>query len=244
MTVRKAARRIGAARWAVLLAAWITIPGCDLLGAAPPPDAVPSDAATHERGRTVYNERCYFCHGYSGDAKTLAATYLVPPPRNFTQAPALRADAVVATLRRGRPGTAMVSFSTLLDDAEIRAVAAFVVAEFVRDRARNTAYHTPQNGWPDHERYAAAFPFATGAIELDHAPDAFDAAQRRGRELFLSACVSCHDRGQVADPGPAWRSRAPLLSRFASAPGHAGTAADVDVDPVGASAAARSAIGD
>ena len=30
----------------------------------------------HERGRAIYNFRCYFCHGYSGDARTLAATYL------------------------------------------------------------------------------------------------------------------------------------------------------------------------
>lgn len=192
--------RAGATRWAVLLAAWIVMPGCDRLDAAPSPDeTAPRETATHERGRTVYNERCYFCHGYSGDAKTLAATYLVPPPRDFTQAPALRADAVAATLRHGRPGTAMVSFATLLDDAEIRAVAAFVVAEFVRNRARNTAYHTPQNGWPDHERYATAFPFVAGAIELDRAPDTLDTAQRRGRQLFLSACVSCHDRGRVAD---------------------------------------------
>ncbi len=41
---------------------------------------------THEQGRAVYNFRCYFCHGYSGDAKTLAATYLQPPPRDFSAA--------------------------------------------------------------------------------------------------------------------------------------------------------------
>ena len=34
---------------------------------------------SHETGRAIYNFRCYFCHGYSGDAQTLAARYLSPP---------------------------------------------------------------------------------------------------------------------------------------------------------------------
>ncbi len=38
----------------------------------------------HKRERAIYNFRCYFCHGYSGDAKTLASTYLKPQPRDFT----------------------------------------------------------------------------------------------------------------------------------------------------------------
>jgi cytochrome c oxidase cbb3-type subunit III len=42
--------------------------------------------AWHERGRAIYNYRCYFCHGYSGDAKTLAASYLEPRPRDFRAA--------------------------------------------------------------------------------------------------------------------------------------------------------------
>ena len=44
---------------------------------------------------------------------------------------------------------------------------AFVESEFVRAKARNTAYHTAGNGWPDHARYAAAFPFVTGALRLE-----------------------------------------------------------------------------
>ncbi|MEQ1714686.1 MAG: L-2-amino-thiazoline-4-carboxylic acid hydrolase [Hyphomicrobium sp.] len=42
-------------------------------------------SAQHERGRAVYNFRCYFCHGYSGDAATLASSYLTPRPRDFTK---------------------------------------------------------------------------------------------------------------------------------------------------------------
>src|SRR3989337_1006720 len=39
-----------------------------------------------ELGRKIYNFRCYYCHGYSGDARTLAATLLHPKPLDFTGA--------------------------------------------------------------------------------------------------------------------------------------------------------------
>src|SRR6185369_2742716 len=82
-------------------------------------------AGTHEEGRAVYNFRCYFCHGYSGDAKTLAATFLTPPPADFTSPAqqALGKESVLATLRQGRPGTAMKSFSGILSAEEMQAVA-------------------------------------------------------------------------------------------------------------------------
>ncbi|MEQ1806354.1 MAG: cytochrome c [Burkholderiaceae bacterium] len=170
--------------------------------------AAPSeDAATLDLGRQVYNLRCYFCHGYSGDAKTLAASVLRPAPRDFTSGGALPRQAVADAVARGRPGTAMPPFRAVLNDAEIDAVAAFVVDEFVRRRARNTAYHTAANGWPAHERYATAFPFASGALAIDAPEHSFSADEQRGRTLYLNACVTCHDRGRVANDGPAWSWR-------------------------------------
>jgi cytochrome c oxidase cbb3-type subunit 3 len=202
----------------------IVLAGC---GEHVPEAAKPADAAALELGRKVYNFRCYFCHGYSGDAKTLAATYLSPPPRDFTQGAPLDAPAILAAVREGRGGTAMKSFGGILDDTEMAAVAAFVAREFVHDKARNTAYHTAENGWRDHQRFAVAFPFATGAIKLDAPVDTLDATQRAGRQLFLSACVSCHDRAHVADDGPAWSSRPLSYPRMGFVPGQE-TAPPVD----------------
>ena len=68
--------------------------------------AVPASLDAHERGRQIYNFRCYFCHGYSGDAKTLASTYLSPKPRDFTRS-ALDAPQIATAVRDGRSGTAM-----------------------------------------------------------------------------------------------------------------------------------------
>jgi cytochrome c oxidase cbb3-type subunit 3 len=160
-------------------------------------------------GRAIYNFRCYFCHGYSGNARTVAASFLTPPPADFTKAsPAsLPEAAIIATLQTGRPGTAMKSFSSVLTDPEIRAVARFVLDEFVINKAANTHYHTAENGWPDHERYAIAFPFATGAIPLSQAWETLSAEQVRGKRLFLQACVTCHDRGAPAEQETAWEAR-------------------------------------
>jgi cytochrome c oxidase cbb3-type subunit 3 len=212
-----------------LYAALLFAMGLDVMGpraaaantAAPPPSATD----THELGRRVYNFRCYFCHGYSGDAKTLAATYLVPPPRAFNQSSAdewPRAR-IAAAVRHGRAGTAMAAFSNVLDAREIDAVAAFVEREFVRERAPNTRYHTAENGWPAHERHAAAFPFARGEIALDAPDESLDAPQRAGRRVFMAACISCHDRARVADEGPVWAARPLSYPRLGFVPGQPNT---------------------
>ncbi len=210
-----------------LAAGLLALPGCGERAAeAAAPRAAPTaaaDPATLELGRKVYNYRCYFCHGYSGDAKTLAATYLAPPPRDFTRGAPLDAPAILATVREGRGGTAMKSFRGILDEREMAAVAAFVAREFVHDKAPNTAYHTAENGWSDHGRFAAAFPFVTGAIKLDAPVESLEASQRAGRQLFLSACVSCHDRAHVADEGPAWSSRPLSYPRMGFVPGQKNT---------------------
>lgn len=176
------------------------------------------DAALHEQGRAVYNYRCYFCHGYAGDARTLAATYMAPPPRDFTAEPLSRAR-IEQALRVGRPGTAMKSFAGVLDAQAMRAVTAFVEREFMRDRAPNTRYHTAANGWPDHGRYAAAFPFARGDLALDTPAEQLDAGQQAGRALFLASCVSCHDRARVDDEGPVWSARPVSFPRRGFVPG-------------------------
>jgi cytochrome c oxidase cbb3-type subunit 3 len=195
-------------------------------GAAPRPAAgQAASSAQHELGRKVYNFRCYFCHGYSGDAKTLAASYLDPLPRDFTAATPqqLPGSAILAAVRDGRAGTAMKSFRGILSETEMQAVAGFVAQEFVRDKAHNTAYHTPENGWPEHRRFASAFPFARGEVALDEPLEKLSDAQRAGRGLFLTSCISCHDRARVADEGPAWSSRPVSFPRLGFEPGQPNT---------------------
>lgn len=162
-----------------------------------------------EEGRAVYNFRCYFCHGYSGDAKTLAATYLAPPPANFKKVDAkyLTEKRVIETLNHGRPGTAMKSFKGVISDEKMAAVAFFVVDEFVRRKAINTRYHTVENGWADHDRYRIAFPFAKGEIPVSRPWEELSSDEVAGKRLYLSSCVSCHDRGAPMEEDTAWDTR-------------------------------------
>ncbi len=209
----------------------MVLAACDNASVSAPSRAQPVSVAAanvdaqHEFGRKVYNFRCYFCHGYSGDAKTLAATYLSPRPRDFTQAsPAeLPASAVLRAVRDGKAGTAMKSFNGIIDEAAMQAVAAFVVREFVRDKAINTTYHTVENGWPDHQRFALAFAFARGELALDTPLEQLDQAQRQGRSMYLTSCITCHDRARVSDEGPAWSSRPVSYPRMGFVPGQANT---------------------
>ena len=199
----------------LLLAVPVFMHAACLAGAANPAtgDAVP--------GRAIYNYRCYFCHGYSGDARTLAATFLHPPPRDFTATSpeALTREAMIAAVRDGRDGTAMRPFRHTLSDVEIAAVVDYVRDAFIMRRDPNTRYHTVENGWPDHERHRDAFPFATGELGVDVADDSLTPRQRRGKALYLATCVSCHDRGRVTDEGPVWQPGAVSYPRAGFGPG-------------------------
>ncbi|MBF0628896.1 MAG: cytochrome c [Magnetococcales bacterium] len=169
-----------------------------------------AEEGRHELGRKIYNFRCYFCHGYSGDAHTLATTYLNPQPRNFRTTPldALPLERMIHSIRDGVAQSAMMGFASILKPEEIEAVAAFVREEFMVRQAENTRYHIAANGWDNHEQYAEAYPFARGEIPMDRPDDALSAAERRGKVLYLNACISCHDWGRVEQEGPVWESRA------------------------------------
>jgi len=166
-------------------------------------------------GKAIYRFYCYQCHGYSGDARTLASTYLGPKPRDFTaQDPQiLDRERMIDAVTNGRPGTGMVRFSVDLNDAEIAAVVDYVRESFMSATPLEEKYHSPENGWVDHGRYAAAFPFVTGTLPLSMPWDELDARQRAGKELYLSACVSCHDQPHSAGGEAIWETRSVSFPR-------------------------------
>ncbi len=181
-------------------------------------------------GRNIYNNYCYFCHSYSGNAKTLAATYLDPPPRNFTSLKLtdISREAMIESVTQGREGSAMMAFASVLSRAEIEAVVDYVRRVFIAGDGINTRYHTLENGWEDHERYAPAFPFATGEIALDTPLQQLTVEQREGRQLFLTACITCHDRSRVDDEGKWWDPRSVSFPRGGYLPGMAEEAHAMD----------------
>lgn len=188
-------------------------PHAEVTASLAPPDL--------ELGRRIYNFRCYYCHGYSGNARTLAATFLNPKPRDFTSTSPdqLSRDRMQQSIQHGRPGTGMMSFASVLQPNEIAAVADFIRHEFMTNKAENTRYHTKENGWPDHERYAAAYPFALGQVALDTPWEQLSEEQAAGKRLFLTTCVSCHDRAHVSDETINWELRPVSYPRNQFSPG-------------------------
>ena len=164
----------------------------------------------YRQGKAVYNFYCYQCHAYAGDARTLASTFLDPKPRNFTASDPdeLNREQMVDAITNGRAGTAMVSFGDVLDSRKIQAVVDFIRREFMQGERPALIYHTAENGWENHQRYAIAFPFASGELALDTPWEELTAAQRQGKRLFMDACISCHDRARVRDEGTIWELRA------------------------------------
>lgn len=162
-----------------------------------------------EQGRKIYNYRCYYCHGYSGDAKTLAARFMSPQPRNFaaTKANDLSRVQMLDAVSNGRNGTAMTSFSKFLSPEDMELVVDFIRDEFIDKQKENTKYHTSENGWPNHQKYQIAFEFATGETPLDVAPQTLSRQQRQGLSLYLTSCITCHDQSNVLEQGPIWQLR-------------------------------------
>lgn len=161
------------------------------------------------KGKISYDFYCYQCHGYAGDAQTLASTYLNPPPRNFTRISPqqLTVKKMVAAVNHGREGTAMVSFSSVLSENDIDNVVHYIRQRFMGNNKANYIYHTRANGWPDHQRYQLAFPFANGELALDTPWAQLNESQQKGKTLFMLSCISCHDRAVVNDEGPIWELR-------------------------------------
>ncbi len=193
-----------------------------------------TEDARHEAGRKIYNFRCYFCHGYSGDAKTLATTYLAPKPRDFTRddEKSISRKQMVDAVRDGKPGTAMKGFKGIISESDIELVVDFVRVEFIRGKAENTRYHTAANGWPNHERNKLAFPFASGKIPLDRPWEQLNPDEQRGKRLFLTTCISCHDHARTEDPGPVWGGRPLSYPRNHFDPGDYTSAPPTKVDAI------------
>jgi mono/diheme cytochrome c family protein len=90
----------------------------------------------------LYHNYCSVCHGDKGDGRSRAAHALSPAPRDFTSAASrqeLTRERIVLAIRHGRPGTAMVSYSTQLSARDIDRLADYVLSQFIRRDAPGQA---------------------------------------------------------------------------------------------------------
>ncbi len=154
---------------------------------APGPEKNFLDALAHadkEAGRTLYNGRCWPCHGPTGRGDGPAAAALRPPPADFTDPDKVTertAARLYAVLSRGLPGTAMAAQP--LSEKEKFDVIAYL-RTLVRYGGEDRAGEGPAPGDP-----------------------------RKGKETYDKRCWACHGTTGAGD-GPAAADMIPAPNRF------------------------------
>lgn len=90
------------------------------------------DADTADSGPKLWREHCMVCHGAAGRGDGPAASALQPPPADLhpgLQQGSLTASSFGVRVRKGAPGTAMMSHEDRLDAGELGALHAWLLAE-------------------------------------------------------------------------------------------------------------------
>lgn len=107
-----------------------------------------------------------------------------------------------------------MAFSDRLNLDQIGAVVDYVRSAFMAEKRLNMRYHSPENGWDDHERRnRLAYPFVLGDIPIDRPWSELSADERKGRRLFMSSCITCHDRPRADRSGSRWDGSAVSFPR-------------------------------
>lgn len=84
------------------------------------------------KAEVLYHNYCSVCHGDRGNGDSRAQRSLNPPPRDFTTASNLGREHMIAVIRDGKPGTAMVGWGTQLSAPEIASLADYIRDTFIR----------------------------------------------------------------------------------------------------------------
>lgn len=91
-----------------------------------------------ERGRQFYTHNCFTCHGLQGLGNGPRSGFISPRPRNFLSANSrryLNRPNLFLAISRGKQGTPMPAWGTVLTDQQIADVAEYVFQTFIRSAA-------------------------------------------------------------------------------------------------------------
>ena len=147
---------------------------------APTSHSPPPLASNPARGKVVYDQRCFECHGVAGKGDGPAAHLLIPRPRDFTlgrykirttETGSIPTDEdLLRSVRKGLYGTAMPGWDTILSDADIHEVVAYI-----KMLSPRFASETPK-------------PIAA-APQVESSPESV----RRGADVYATLqCGKCH----------------------------------------------------
>ncbi len=184
--------------------------------------AVPAvvHTAQNQRGQKLFKKNCASCHGDKGNTAVWARSGLNPAPRDFTSAQAkseLTRERMIHSVTNGRPGTAMMAFTTRLSKDDVEAVVSYirssfmhVVDEKVLSKAKVARVDTkpstdPHQGPHDQAQKRSEQPSAGAGqapVPAEHAeidmalpmPNGVVGDLAKGREFYMNNCFVCHGK--------------------------------------------------
>jgi cytochrome c oxidase cbb3-type subunit I/II len=138
-------------------------------------------------GKQAYTKRCVGCHGEKGDGNGPATAFLNPKPRDFTSGIFKFKSTPIGTnptdkdlmhtLSKGVMGVSMPSYKFMPEQER------FAVIQYIK---------TFSDTWDDEEKTANPVIGAPMPIEDFRDHNKFIARAKRGRGMFIEACVLCH----------------------------------------------------
>ena len=164
----------------------------------------PSPRGEDNRGAALYAHHCAVCHGPHGDADTIAADLLRPRPTAFrhglfklvstTNGMPTEED-IVQTLRRGMPGSTMMSWSWM-PESDLQLLAHEVRRLAVRGRAESiqrTAAIAGRQLTMEQATATAERQLQPGApVDVGQPIARTPATLAEGERLYRQHCASCH----------------------------------------------------
>lgn len=176
----------------------------DAVGGTPQASATPA---------ALYQSYCSVCHGEQGNGQSRARASLSPPPTDFTSAAArvnLPRERMIASVREGRPGTAMVSWRTQLSDTQIATIVDHIRSKFMNSGTQQGAAST-KSVLP----VVSSKPIGNSTNSAANVPT-LKGDMLSGRRLYEQNCVACH--GTAGDgKGPRAYFISPTPRSFVSA---------------------------
>jgi len=98
------------------------------------PKGLVGDSAAGEK---FYMNNCFTCHGKQGDGKGPRAHFNYPRPRDFTSADTQQRfdrPALFHAIKKGKKGTVMPAWETVLNDQQVANIAEFVYLTFIKKK--------------------------------------------------------------------------------------------------------------
>lgn len=188
-----------------------TLFAASLLASAPALAApAGSNKSAGATGGQLYHDYCSVCHGDKGDGNSRARNSFVRPPRDFTapEAKNLNREFMIAIVRDGKPGTAMVGWKTQLNDTQIASVVDYIGEAFIKAGVHATDLvgaakpaapatapavnpHALPGAMPAMPPGMPQAP-AKPANMADPMPGGLKGDFAKGRDFFMKNCATCH----------------------------------------------------